>query len=92
METTITPHAAGFGQYQSWEFNGNKWKNLDDLITEISQNVDKLYVLGEDELPPGIKDIRGSIYNEPEIVIAYREDGKVYYEGITEYEELEKEA
>jgi len=88
METVIQHHYAGFGMYQIGEYNGDRWEDKDDLISEIRNNVNELYILGEDELPEEIEDIRGKIYNEPEIVFAYVDKfGDVHYGGIGEFEE-----
>lgn len=87
MEVVIIPHYSGFGMYQIGEFKGEKWEDKDDLLQEIRNNVDELYILGEDELPEEIEDIRGKIYGEPEIVYAWiNRYNEVYYGGISEFE------
>jgi hypothetical protein len=63
-ETTITPCASGFGEYQQNYPNGEGWELEADLVTEMFSNEPELLELGTDELPDGIEDIRGRIHNQ----------------------------
>jgi hypothetical protein len=86
METVINSHHSGFGLYQTGEYNGDQWEDKDDLLSEIRSNVGEVYILGEDELPKEIEDIRGKIYDEPETVFAFIDQyNSIYYGGIGEF-------
>lgn len=90
METTVSKCASGFGEYQCEEYNGDKYASASDIMDEIKSNMDYfdcLYVLGKDELPTDIEDIRGRIHNEPEIVFAVRCGDEITYGAIKEFEE-----
>lgn len=87
QECTITPHHGGFCMWEAGEYNGDEWHDLTDLLGEIGNNVDEYWVLGEDELPEGVEDIRGKIYNEPDIVIAVKDKwGNISYSGVGIFE------
>ena len=58
----------GFGMYDVSGYG--QTDSVEDWRDQLSGDC---YVLGEDELPEYIKDIRGNIYNEPTIVIACEE-------------------
>lgn len=96
-EVTIKPHYAGFGMWQaSTEKPGddNLWDDVNDLLSECTSNVGPLYELGVDDLPDGLEDIRGSIYNEPDRVFGYfvrdsQGESEGYYFGIREVTEAE---
>lgn len=85
-ETIITVHDSGFGMYEAGEYNGDGWNDKQDLLLEIRSNVWNLYVLGKDELPEDIEDIRGKIYNEPGLVFATENEYGIQYGGIEEFE------
>lgn len=88
-ETTIRPAHSGFGMYQTGEFNGDRYADLSDLIGEAISNVGEVFELGVDELPDGVEDIRGQIYNQPKYVFAYMDCGEVAYFGVDTFEEEE---
>ena len=75
-ELMILPHHAGFGMYQRGEANGEGWVNPTDLIQEIYQQAPgTVYEVGRDELPKGIKDIRGLIQDgDPDYLFAWQYD------------------
>lgn len=81
---TIAPHYAGFGMWQASPADSD----LYDKSTYLEQSASPtttIYELGDDELPEGVADIRGSIYDEPAIVFAIVDDetGEVVsYEGL----------
>ena len=85
-ECAVVPMYSGFGMYQSLECNGDRYDSPEEILSE-AQNTIRLYILGEDDLPEGIEDIRGRIHNEPNIVFAFVEKGNVYYGGISKFEE-----
>lgn len=71
VETRIVPHHSGFGMYQVEEY-GEAF-DKEDILDAIAEQYDEYYILGENELPEDIEDIRGKIYGEPEIVIAVKD-------------------
>lgn len=83
-ETRIQPHHAGFGMYQVEEYGDSFEK--EEILTAIAEQYDEYYILGEDELPDDIEDIRGKIYGEPEIIIATKDKWGVSYLGLGEVE------
>lgn len=86
-ETIISSCSSGFGMYESGEYNGERWEDVNDLLSEISGNGIDWYELGEDELPEGIENIIGKIYNQPNRIFGYLdENGESRYFGISEFE------
>jgi hypothetical protein len=84
-EVPIKPHYAGFGMWQADRNAAEyEWDDAETLIQEIRSNINaEIYELGKDELPPEIEDIRGSVYEEPDRILAYvDEDGHVWYIGV----------
>lgn len=80
---TIQPAHGGFGEYQRSEINGEAWAFEADLLQECGD----IIVLGRDDLPDGVEDIRGRIHHEPQTVFAVvQQDGTVEYHGIVEVE------
>ena len=73
-EVEIEKHHSGFGMYQAGELSEGV-ASLPDIIEEISQNLKaEIFELGKDTLPVGIEDIRGRIYNEPEMIFGLMEN------------------
>ncbi|MCP3885121.1 MAG: hypothetical protein GY700_06535 [Propionibacteriaceae bacterium] len=86
-EITIAPHHSGFGMWQAGIPCGLAWDDADDLLTEIIASFPgDVYELGIAELPSGVTNICGSIYDEPSRVFALvaDEDDAVTYCGIDE--------
>ncbi len=84
QEATISPSHSGFGERVCNRYNlGEPWY-LYEWILNVEGQGYECFILGQDELPDGIEDIRGKIHNEPPIVIAVREreDGQVSYRGL----------
>lgn len=90
-DQSISRYHAGFGMYQSDPENGEPWAEAIDLVDYMRQCAaeagQEFYELGVDELPPGVDDIRGSIYSEPDRVFAFvwhdkQGEVQVSYEGI----------
>ena len=91
QETTIKPASGGFGMYESNQDSSELWDNeydLEQAMYEGSRN--ELYELGVDDLPEGIEDIRGNIYNQPSRIFGYLQDGTAYYCGIIEIEKEQR--
>lgn len=97
LECRITPHSNGYwqaGEYDEvwYESEHSVIEKDGDLIKEYlselpSRSGRQIYVLGEDDLPDEIEDIRGVIYEEPPTVYAYVEKtGKAQYWGLWEQE------
>jgi hypothetical protein len=63
-ETTITPSAGGFGEYDQNTPNGDGWEFAYDLVSEMRGNEPELAEIGIDDLPEGCEDIRGRIHNQ----------------------------
>ena len=83
FEVTIQPAHGGFGEYQRGEINGEGWNVESDLLAECGE----IFILGKDQLPDGVEDIRGRIRNEPNIVFAtITSDHDCSYHGIVEIE------
>lgn len=77
-EATINPSAAGFGEYQMGEANGEGWISDSDLFAEIANSRPDYLILefGKDDLPAGVGDIRGRIhYQEGRIFVVLPTDG-----------------
>lgn len=89
-EVTIKPADGGFGLYQCERPSARayEWEDDLDLLSAMRQDL-RLYELGVDDLPDGIKDIRGSIEKgEPDRVFAQIDsDGHTTYTGIDSSEE-----
>jgi hypothetical protein len=84
-EVPIKPHHAGFGMWQADRTAAEyEWDDAETLIQEIRSNISaEVYELGKDELPPEVEDIRGSVYEEPDRILAYVDgDGHVWYVGV----------
>lgn len=81
-EVCIIPYYAGFGMYVGMSSGVDyDWDNEKALSDYIKKNVEEeVYELGVDELPEGIHDIRGNIYNEPPRVFV-----RVYGKGDYDY-------
>lgn len=81
-EVTIQPATGEFGEWQVSPVNGEGWQDKDDLLDAMRDGVEstgsEFYVLGEDELPENVEDIRGSIHNEPDMVVAMYDPGQEY--------------
>ena len=91
-EVVINPSGGGFGMYQAGEANGERWTEAGDLLSEISGNGIEWYELGEDELPEGLENIIGKIYNQPNRIFGWINDqGLPVYFGISEFEEERNE-
>jgi hypothetical protein len=87
-EVIITPRHDGFGAYRTVVCDVG-WEVEQDLLDDIGYSgAFTVFELGVDELPEGLDDIRGKIYNEPERVFGffYEDDPnqEPYYFGITE--------
>jgi hypothetical protein len=70
----IKGHHAGFGMWDTTISDGEPYEDASDLLHEIyheSFGGEEVYELGVDELPDGIADIRGTIYNQPERVFVH---------------------
>ena len=81
FEVTITPAHGGFDEFQCSEINGEAW----DFEADLLQEAGDIIVLGRDELPDGIEDIRGRIHNEPQTIFAIvHDEHHVSYYGIVE--------
>ena len=86
-EITIKPADSGFGEYEveaNAPSGADEYEDRNDLLDAIRDNVDEMYILGEDELPEDVEDIRGLIHNEPSTVIAFRDGDYTGYTGISE--------
>ncbi len=83
-ETVIKRHHAGFGFWESYSNAEFEWKDDEDLLQEIAQNIEgEIYELNFDKLPREVDNISGRIHNEPTRVFAVIEDnGDVRYFGI----------
>ena len=88
QEVTVTPHHAGFGEWQVGE-GGELWVDTEDLLNAIREAIcttnqgGDIYELGSDELPASVEDIRGRIHNEPARIFAAVIEGEVTYFGIS---------
>jgi len=74
-----------FGIYTPSQYNDKRWEESEDLLVEMYDDDNQIYILGEDELPYRgiVEDIRGRIYDEPEIVFAVvSKDEVLSYGGI----------
>lgn len=94
-EVSISSHHAGFGMYDC-VMGDEGWCDVDDLIAEISSNVEAILELGVDILPgeneeDEVEDIRGSIYNEPDRIFAVKIPEGWSYVGINEIAEEDEE-
>lgn len=74
----ITCHHAGFGMYQQANTNdAEPWESEDELLLQTTQAIYDEYgyveicELGVDELPEGLEDIRGKVYNEKGRIFGY---------------------
>lgn len=91
VETVIEIASSGFNQYQVGEYNGDEWKDLSELKSAMLESAEEqnreIFILGEDELPEEVEDIRGFITSEPEVVFATvnRVDRAVQYGGIDRF-------
>jgi len=91
METVIEVVSSGFNEYQAGNYNGDEWKDQSDLKSALLDSAEQqnwdVYILGEDDLPEEVEDIRGYITNEPEVVFATvdRVDRSVRYGGIDRF-------
>jgi hypothetical protein len=84
QEAIIDPSYSGFGEWVCNMFEpGEPW-DLYAWIAEVEGQGMECFILGKDELPKDIEDIRGHILSEPPIVVAVksREDGRVWYRGL----------
>lgn len=73
-ESLIKPASAGFGMWEQQLHDlGDGWSSEQDLIMEIyaSDNDRELFELGKDDLPDGLEDIRGQIYNQKGRIFGY---------------------
>ncbi len=88
FEVSIIPTCGSFEEYQCQPIGSEGWADRDDLIDEVRANEHQVFVLGEDEVPSGVEDIRGRIHNEPPCILAVLfQDGSVSYFGIVEVED-----
>ena len=87
-EVAITPCAAGFGEWDVGEANGDPYSDRHDLLGAIQDNIGETWNLAntpDDSLPEGMQDIRGSIRNQPDYVYGYLDDSdQPHYFGIIE--------
>ncbi len=86
QEATIFPSHSTDGEWVcNWYDLGEPW-DIYQWIAEVEgQGAGaECFILGRDELPEDIEDIRGRILSEPPIVVAVksREDGRVWYRGL----------
>jgi hypothetical protein len=80
-EARIKPSPSGFGEYYV-DGQGDAWASEADLLCEMRNGDGTLLELGKDELPKGVKDIRGHIHYEPARIFAIIDsDGE--FEGYT---------
>lgn len=94
-ESVIRPASGGFGEWTVDE-SDEGWDDKRDLLDAIRESVvgagGQVFELGSDDLPEGVQDIRGSIHNEPEVVLAIvHSDGQVTYLGVRGHE-IKREA
>lgn len=91
VETVIEIASSGFNQYQAGKYNGDEWKDLSELKSALYDSAEEqnreVFILGEDDLPEDVEDIRGFITSEPEVVFATvnRVDRAVQYGGIDRF-------
>ncbi len=63
--------------------NSMGWGNIDDLLSELRENIDGLCLIGKDPLPPGAKDIRSLTNKKVERVVCFEVPGRgIRYLGI----------
>ena len=72
-QVTIQRSHSGFGMYQAGGIDSEVY-DLADILNELGENT---YQLGKDALPDGIEDIRGKVYNEPDVIYV-SESGNYY--------------
>ncbi len=89
VEVSINPKWSGFGEYEVHLNRGeNEFEDIheleDAMLHSAWEQHGELYKLGTDELPEGVKDIRGLIHNEPKHVYVMVFDSGWNYFGIEE--------
>lgn len=89
VEYNISGACGGFGMWQPNE-GASFVGDADSLLNIIRENLNGFFELGEDDLPEGMDDIRGSIYNQPQRIFGYFDnespDDEPFYFGIDEIE------
>lgn len=91
---SIYPDPSGSGGYVSASDGGAVWTSAYALIREVERTLTgrTVYILGGDDLPRELPDIRGRIRGEPRYVLGWvDEDGVPRYMGIVEFDDGEEE-
>ena len=63
----IQPVSGGFGEWECSEFEGPSGLEPIEQMQEGGHR--NFYVLGTDDLPDGVEDIRGCVRGEPDVII-----------------------
>ena len=99
-ERIILPHHAGGGQFQIGERGGEEdgWYSESDLLLEIQNNLGvEIFDLEAGNLPDGLENICGHIYDECGTIYGYLENDPheglmPHYFAIEKVMEMEEEA
>ena len=78
---SIKPCASGFGQYEAIA----DFDSIQDDADVLNGCDGKVYQLGSEDCPNWVEDIRGNIYNEPEMIFVERSNDqeRIRYFGLS---------